>query len=240
VIRRGCGVSAVWAGAVLAVLVATSPAMAQTPAPSTPAKSPATAKRLEFDVGGMFLTPVGMGTQDMSITAANGQPVPFAKTSSRTGPSFGLEARMGFPITPRFAVEVAGSWSSVDFETEVSGDTEIPTGLTVSLGVSRLTAGGSATWRLRQKARNEIYAIGGASWLRDISELSASGVYDDGAIVDGGAGMKMLFKDAAQGKIKRVGLRFEGRVGVRIGGLTLDDKNTHISTAFLASLLIGS
>src|SRR5689334_4651409 len=159
-----------------------------------------------------------MGDQNITLTATNGSQVTVARTSSRTAASFGVEARMGFPIASRMALEVMGAWSHVNFQTEVTGDIENSTSVTASTGVSRFNVGGDVTFTLMQRAKKEIYAIGGASWMREISELNAAGVFDDGVLVDGGAGLKMILKQG-NGRLKRVGLRFEGRIGVRNGGL---------------------
>jgi hypothetical protein len=95
------------------------------------------------------------------------------------------------------------------------------------------------SFTLTHSAKREFYAIGGASWMREVSELSAGGVFDDGVLVDAGAGLKMILKQG-NGRLKRVGLRFEGRIGVHNGGLTLDSKSVHIAPAFVASLLFGT
>jgi hypothetical protein len=223
-------------------MLATSPhvAFAQQPTPVTLQQSPATGKNLEITVGGAFLTPVPMGSQNISLIAPGGGPFNIADTTSRTGASFGVEARLGFRMSNRTRLEVAGGWSRVGFETEVSGDIEDAESIVASLPVNRFTAGGAVTFSLSSKPKRDIYAIAGASWMRELSEISATGVYDDGAIVDGGAGMKLWWRDRPSGRIKRLGLRVEGRVGVRTGGLALDDKSAHIVPAFIASLIIGS
>lgn len=225
--------------ALLAIAAHPQRVAAQTPVNPT-VKSPATGKELEITVGGVFLTPVSMGTQDINLIAPNGSPYTLAGTTSRTAPSFGLEARLGFRASNRIRFEVVGGWSSVGFETEVSGDQENASNTTASLPVNRFTAGGAVTFGLTHKTARDVYAIAGASWMRDLSELSAAGVYDDGAIVDGGAGIKMWFHQKTSGHVKRLGIRLEGRVGVSSGGLSLNDKSTHFVSSFVGSLIIGS
>lgn len=233
--------SAGWCAAVVLVTMASSPrAFAQQPTPITMQSSPATGKNLEITVGGTFLTPVPMGSQHISLIAPGGGPFNIADTSSRTAASFGLEARLGFRLSNRTRLEVAGGWSRVGFDTEITGDIENPSTVIASIPINRFTAGGAVTFALSSKPKRDIYAIAGASWMRELSEISATGVYDDGAIVDGGAGMKMWWRDRPSGRIKRFGLRVEGRVGVRTGGLQLDDKSAHIVPAFIGSLIIGS
>jgi len=142
-------------------------------------------------------------------------------------------------------VEVAGGWSRVGFQTEVSDDTDLNAGAaatsaTASLPISRFTAGGAVTFSVARKGTRDFYVIGGASWMRELSEISAVGVYDDGAIVDGGGGMKLWWRERSTGHIKRLGIRVEGRLGVRTSGLSLDDKSSHIVPTIVGSLIIGS
>jgi hypothetical protein len=225
--------------ALLAIAALPQRAAAQTPVnPSV--KSPATGKELEITVGGVFLTPVSMGSQNINLIAPNGSPYTLAATTSKTAASFGLEARLGFRASNSIRFEVVGGWSSVGFETEVSGDQENASSTTASLPVNRFTAGGAVTFGLTQKSTRDVYAIAGASWMRDLSELSSVGVYDDGAIVDGGAGIKMWFHQGTSGHVKRLGVRLEGRVGVATGGLSLNDKSTHFVSTFVGSFIIGS
>ncbi len=222
----------------LAVIVVVRQSEAQTPV--TTNKSPATGKNLEISVGGSFLTPTPMGSTDINLIASDGSAFRIASTKSRTAASVGLEARLGFRASPRWRVEVAGGWHRVPFQTSVSGDIENAASLTTALDVSRLTAGGAATFSVAQTGNKDVFVIAGASWMRELSELSAAGVYKDGAIVDGGFGMKTWWRERPKSKIKRMGLRLEGRLGVRTGGLALDDKSAHVLPSFVASFIIGS
>jgi len=214
-------------------------AAAQTRQPPPTVKSPAVGRDMEITVGGVFLLPTPMGSQDINLIAPDGSPLTIATTTSKTAASFGAEARFGFRASNRWRFEITGGWSSVQFQTAVSGDAEAES-VTASIGVSRFTAGGAATLRVAQKGKHEFYVLGGGSWMRELSELSAAGVYDDGAIIDGGGGFKMWWRERANGKVKRLGLRLEGRVGVRTGGLSLDDKSAHLVSTIVGSLIIGS
>jgi hypothetical protein len=223
--------------AVLIGVIWASAAAAQTPVSTAP--SPAShGGQTEFAVGASFLPPVPMGSANVDYLKSSGVPYSLANTSSRTGASVGLEVRIGFRVRQRLSFEMSGAWSHVSFQTSVANDVEASP-LTASIGVSRFAAGGAIVFKIRSRGRKEIYALAGASWMREISQISTGALYDDGAIVDGGAGVKIWFRDQGKGRVKRVGLRIEGRVGLRTGGLQLDTKSPHVVSAFVGSLVIG-
>jgi hypothetical protein len=203
-------------------------------------------RQIEIVFGASFLPPVPMGSRNLAIQAPDGSMLTIAQTSSRTASSVGLDARLGFSLFKRMAIEMGGAWDFVRFQTSVSGDIEGAAASTVSSRVSRLTAGGAAVFTLAERRKATIFAVGGARWMREINEVSASGVYDDGAIVDGGAGVKIWWRHDSpvvmgrKGHVTRVGLRLEGRVGVRTGGLSLDEKSAHVITTLFGGLIIGS
>jgi hypothetical protein len=230
--RRACR------AAVLVGLIWASAAAAQTPAASAPSPAPR-GRQTEFALGLSFLPPVAMGTPNINYTASSGAAYAVANTSSRTGPSAGLEARLGFRVYPRLAFEMTGAWSHVRFQTKVISDVEASP-LTATIGASRFVVGGAALFKLKTGGKREVFAVAGAGWMREISQLSASALYSDGAIVDGGLGVKVWFRAQSKGRVKRIGLRLEGRAGVRTGGLKLDNKSAHIVSAFVGSLIIGS
>lgn len=225
-----------WGVTLMAALWA-SAAGAQTPVSTAP--SPAHGRQIEFDAGLALLPPVAMGSSDVNFFTSDGAPFAVAHTTSRTGVSFGVEARLGFRVRERMSFEMVGAWSHVSFQTVVTNDVEASS-LTSSIGTSRLALGGATVFRLASRNRKEIYALAGASWIREISSISAAALYNDGAIIDGGVGVKVWLREQGKGRVKRVGLRFEGRVGARTGGLKLDNKSGHVVPAFIGSLIIGS
>jgi hypothetical protein len=226
-------------GAITMAALCASRADAQTPTSTVP--SPAGhGRQLEIALGASFLAPVPMGSRDIAFQAPDGSMFTIAKTTSRAASSVGLDARLGFSVSSRVAIEMAGAWDLVRFQTSESGDIEGAAAGTSSMHASRLTAGGAAVFTFAERPRTTIFALAGARWMREISQVSASGVYDDGAIVDGGAGVKIWWRQGGKGRVKRVGLRLEGRVGVRTGGMSLDEKSAHVITTFFGGLVIGS
>jgi hypothetical protein len=230
--RFACGV------AVAIGLLWASAAWAQTPASTATSPVPH-GRGTEFDLGMSFLPPVSMGSPNINFTAPSGAPFAVAHTASGTGASFGLEVRIGLRVRQRMSFEMAGAWSHVSFQTSVTSDVEASP-ITVSIGASRFAVGGATLFRLSSRGRKEVFALATASWMREVSQLSTSGLYADGAIVDGGLGVKLWFREQGKGRVKRVGLRIEGRAGMRTGGLKLDAKSVHFTSAFIGSLIIGS
>lgn len=217
-------------------LLCASAATAQTPASTAPASR---GQDTELSLGLSFLPPVPMGSAGVNFVNSTGLPFMLANTTNRTGPSFGIEARIGFRMRQRLAFEMAGAWSHVSFQTSVANDVEAAA-VTASRGVSRFGVGGAAVFKVRAGGPREIYTLVGASWMREIGQISSGALYADGAIVDGGLGVKMWFRDRGKGRVKRVGLRIEGRAGLRAGGLKLDTKSVHFVSGFVGSLIIGS
>jgi hypothetical protein len=190
--------------------------------------------------GLLVLMPVKMGSTPIVLDTSSGATLTTATTEHRMATSVGTELRLGFRLTPRISAEVAGGWSRVTFETSVTGDTEGAASTSATLAASRFLVGGAAIVRLGPRGKRETYVLGGVSWLREAADLAAGGLYEDGTLTEAGGGMKIWLLDRAKGRVKRLGIRIEGRVGVRTGGISLDTRSTHILPVFAGSLIIGS
>jgi hypothetical protein len=77
----------------------------------------------------------------------------------------------------------------------------------------------------------------GAGWSRDVAgdgTLSA-----DGTTVDGGLGVSYLWRDRAQGGLRRLGLRVESRLDVRAGGLAHGEDKLRVGPTVTGALVMG-
>jgi hypothetical protein len=154
-------------------------AHAQTPVTTRP--SPVSGRDVQMSGGVSILTPVGLGSRDITLLTGDGQPFTIARTTNRTGASLGAEARLGFRLNDAVRAELSGGWSRVPFETNVTDDIEGAEALTASINISRFTVGGTAVVRITEYGSRQIFAIAGASWMREATTLGAGSVFEDGA-----------------------------------------------------------
>jgi hypothetical protein len=220
------------ARAVVLMLLAGGVAEAQ----STP-QGPASDRRLELSAGVMLTGPVGLGTSTASLVAPDGSAFTLFHTESRLAAGAGVEVHLGYRLTSKLTAEASGSWNRVGFRTAVSGDAEGIPDATLQLSASRFSVEGSATWILARRNKMDFFARGGGGWMRELAE--GNSLYEDAGIGSVGGGMKYWLKERTSGRIRRLGLRFEGRALVRSKGLTLGGRSTKVVPVFCGSLILG-
>ena len=77
----------------------------------------------------------------------------------------------------------------------------------------------------------------GLGWMRQITADAA--LARDASIANAGAGVKYWWRDSAQAAIKRLGLRFEGRMVVRSGGIALSKRSVSVRPAVAVGMFFG-
>ena len=226
-----------------AAVVCASLTMLLVPATLASAQDAAPRPRsFEVSASGIVLGGVDFGDRNATLTANDpGNPdfILFA-TSSRLEPGAGLEARMTFNITRTFGIEGAVTWTRQTAETEITSDAEGIPNITLTEDLSTYFVEGAAVVHLRglqfARGRGIPFVFGGGGYLRQLDGDSI--LVDTGTVFHAGGGLKYFLSSRSRGFVRDVGLRADGRVYVRSGGLELVEEKTRRPTWGVAGGLV--
>jgi hypothetical protein len=188
-----------------------APAMAQTAAGPRPS-------RLELSGGGVFVGGYGLGESKAELTPNSGSPA-FEEftTDNHVRAAFGVQARIGFVVTPAIVVEGGIRLTRPVYEVRVSGDVENAADITIEETLSQYLFDGSLVWQFSRTGRAVPFVYGGAGYLRELHEEDA--LVEEGVEYHAGAGLKWWF---GQGR-RRFGVRGEAGISIRDGGFDFKD-----------------
>lgn len=189
----------------------------------------------DVSFGGTWTLPVGVGETSLEFLDNSGNPFTVFTASNRFGNGFGLDVNIGFKLARKLFAEGVGSWTRVPLEAEISGDLEAGEDVTVSESASRFALGGALRVHLTQGV-TEWFLRGGAAWMREVAAGSA--LTGDGTLIDAGAGVIRSLTRRPNGQLK-VGLRLEGRLSFRTGGLTLGEDKLRVGPVVAGALILG-
>lgn len=197
-------------------------ALAQTPAAAASVSRP-----IELAVQGSWVGPASFGSANQNYLRPDGSLYPVFQAESSLGSGFGVEANIGYPLGARFQAEFTGGWSRSSLRTEITGDVENADDVTLTETLMRFSLEGAGVWTVRTRERSSIFLRGGAGWMR---ELAGSGALtEDGLVANAGVGMKYWWGTSTPGRQKRIGLRVEGRLSIRSGGITLGERSVRVA-----------
>jgi hypothetical protein len=199
---------------------------------------PAVRKEREFNVGGLFLGPTGLGeTQADLLDGAGNSSVILARTRNSIAFGYGVEASLGYQLKRATWFEVVGGWTRLSLKSDIREDIENAQGDVVSSPVNRFVLGGAALFYFHQKPKSSWFLRTDGAWMRETA--GGNTLTGDGFIGGAGLGMKWWWKTGRKSAFKRIGFRFEGRALVRYGGLTLGESSFRIGPAGTAHLVFG-
>jgi len=213
-------------------LLAASPAPAQSPAP-----------RVEVSVAGVWGGGAGLGTQpaDETLNQAGGGAFTLFTTTSRVTAIRGVEARVGVRLGRHLALEAGGWRAKASVATRVSGDAEQAPDVTATAGFTEYVADGAVVLRLPGLAfaggRAEPFAEAGAGYLRQV--YAGQAVVETGSILHAGGGLRVWLRTRPAGWLDGVGVRLDGRLVARRGGIDLGTGGARLSAAVTAGLVVG-
>lgn len=225
-------VARVAAWAVVCGGLAAAPALAQSPGP-----------RVEASIAGMWSGGAALGARpaDETRNQAGGGAFTLFTTTSRVTPARGVEARVAVRLGRRVALEAGGSWARASVSTRVSGDAEQAPDVTAAAGFTEYVVDGAIVLRLPRLAfaggRAEPFAEAGAGYLRQL--YAGRALVETGAVLHAGGGVRVWLRTRPAGWIERVGVRVDGRLVARRGGIDLGAGGTRLSGAVSAGLVIG-
>lgn len=179
--------------------------------------------RWELSGGGVLVGGYGLGENAAELTPNSGSAPSFDQftTDNRVRQAFGVQARIGFIVTPALVVEGGLRFTRPVFEVRVSGDAEGAPDTTVEEKLSQYVFDGSVVWHVTRAAfagqRAVPFLFGGAGYLRELHEQDA--LVEDGLEYHAGGGIKWWFGQGQRG----LGVRGEVGISVRDGGFDFND-----------------
>jgi len=220
----------------IAVIGITSVAEAQTrPAQPAPARR-GPGLQVEFVTSVGIVTPVSLGSSDITLTAPNGSDLVIGHTSTTLRAGLVLEAQAGIRLTSKLRVEGSGSWTSATYSTHVTGDIEQAESIDATASASQFAFDGAGVWSLRRKGKTEYFLRGSAGWTREIAEDT---LLWDGITGSAGGGVKYWWRERTRGTVKRMGLRIDVRAVFRNIGLAESARKTRVSALFAGGITFG-
>jgi hypothetical protein len=202
---------------------AVAPAFAQTP------------PRVLLDLGAAWSGGGTFGTADATYTAPDGSVFTLFSTKNSISGGFGGASHLLVRVTPRVAAEISGSFLRPALRSTTSADFEGVDPVTATQRISQFTLGGGAVVRLRDDAAWIPFLRGHAAWLRQLS--GDFSLYQDGVAYEAGGGVFHRWKHRA-GHFRPYGLRIDGMVSIRRGGIEPAKGKTLISPAFSIALVV--
>lgn len=232
--RRAGALAALWTlTLVLPAAAQTRPAPRQAPAGPTPRAG-------SWEVGGGIAYAGGFDLGDAAAeltrnTISNGTPFSLFVTSWEVGSAPGVEGRIAYYFSSRFAAEGRVRFAQPVLRIEASGDTEDAPDVTAEETLQQYAFGGSALWHFaRPTPRTRVvpFVFGGAAYLRELHE--GRELVETGREYQAGAGVKIWFGSAR----RRLGIRGDAAFAVRDGGVDPDDarRTTPVAGASLIYL----
>jgi opacity protein-like surface antigen len=221
------------AGALLAAWWAASPMPSSAQAPPTttagqPAVTaaesvPARPPRYELALGPAWLGGYDLGARSAQLTGNLGQPgLVLFETDTEMAGGFGLDAKLGYRLTPTLRLEAGLAYSRPELRTSVSDDAEGADALVAVDPVSQYVVEGALlAYVPRWQVGNGVpYALAGAGYLRQVASEGAA--VDSGGVYHAGGGMAWERAGAASW-LDAWGLRADVRVNLRTGGIDIED-----------------
>lgn len=204
---------------------------------AVPVVAGAQTRKIEIGVGAVVSGPSSAGATRAELLDSSGNPVTLFDATHRTSVGLGVDAGLLYRIRPRVALELSGSWSQPDLETQISGDLEGAGDTTLSLGMHRFSAEASIVRHFTRRGAAEPYVRGGGGWFRELTTDRA--LVDDGVGAHVGGGLKYWVREGRAGWFGHMALRADVRLALRHGGITLGDGGTRWSPSGSVGLIIS-
>jgi hypothetical protein len=210
--------------------------------PSVAAAQPPAGRAGSFEltVGGVWTSPASLG-EDQATETTNqpgGPPFTLFEASSEIESGLGLEARLGYYLTPRIAIEGGGMVVWQQASTRVTSDVEGIPDVTAVEDLTEFIVDGAVAIHFNPLGGLAPFVRAGAGYLRQLHE--GASLVDEGVVYHAGAGATWWLSAPRRGFFKRWGLRGEARVVIRDGGFTLEeDDDVRVGAAAAAALLMA-
>lgn len=145
------------------------------------------------------------------------------------GAALGVHGVLGVYITRNLAIEGGIQFSRPQLKVRLTDDAEDAADVTATERITSYVFSGSLVYHFGGTGQTVPFIAGGAGHVRDVH--GSSELVDTGVEYHGTVGIKSWF-----GRVRKLGVRAEGGVSVRDGGVSFDD-GTRIVPIAAASLL---
>ena len=202
-------------------------AAAQTKPVPTPAPRAPSVPRIDLSIGSGFISGSDLGDAKADLRGRTGGPLQLFATSSRLGGSLPLEVRLGYRLSPRYALEMRGAWSRPEIQTSITGDVEGAPALTVAEKVDlySLDLGILVIFNRPQPRALTPFISAGAGYAGAVHEGLT--LLENGFTYRGGGGIKYPLALRDRARIKAIGVRADGTLIFMSGGLASGFGTTH-------------
>jgi hypothetical protein len=193
-------------------------------------------RQISVAVGASVVSSYPVGDLTASLRRnSTGTPPPFTmlQASSEFERIVGFESRINVGVTPAFAIEVGGGYSTPRLTVTVASDPELSGSATASEQINQYVVDVSGLYQLPIAVgrRARVYAVGGMGYLRQLHEGRL--LVETGTTVHLGGGLQYWLRHRAAGRA--FGTRVEGRYVRRQGGIDFEDRGRN----FPAFSLLG-
>jgi hypothetical protein len=165
-------------------------------------------------------------------TNSIGIPAPFTlfAASSDVESAAGAEGRVGFTLTPSFAIEGGVAFAQPRISVSISGDPETLAQVLAGEQVQQYVFDGGVVWQapIRLGPRMRPFLTGGAGYVRQLHEERT--LVESGTIIYAGTGIRYWLA-GGNGRSRSFGLRGDVRLNVRRGGIDFENKTRTYPTA---------
>jgi hypothetical protein len=177
----------------------------------------------EVAPGIIWFAGTDLGSSAATLERPGGGEFELFRTSTSQEGAIGAAVAVSFQATPKLTIEVAFSYARPGIATRVTADAEDAPSITATAGLQQYLVEGGARWYLtRSIGRFRPFLRAGGGYLRQLDDDAAH--VETGRTIHAGAGLDRAFVDRAQGRLRRIGARLEGRVIGRSGGFDVEDK----------------
>ncbi len=200
----------------------------------SPARAQTAPPRVLVDVGAVVVGGASLGSTNATYTTPTGDAFTLFSSSQSWSSGAGIVGHLLIRVTPRLALEVAGSWTRPELRSSITGDFEGAADTTATQRVSQFLTSGGLVVSFKPRGKWTPFVRGAVGWLRHLSDDET--LYQDGAFADLGGGVKYVWAEK-RGHLRPYGLRADVWMNVRSGGLDAAVKTRVISPGFSASLI---
>jgi hypothetical protein len=195
--------------------------------------------RLEVTGGVGYFSGAGLGSANANLRAnsTGAQPFTLFTTDSTMSGSLAGEARIGWWVSRRVAIEGRLGYSRPNIEASVRADAEGAPPVTVVEGINQFVIDAGVLFRIDEMRIGRVvpYAAGGAGYLRQVHEGLA--FIDQGHVYHLGGGVMRDVVTRTRGVIRAAGLRADVRVYLLSGAASLNDRAT-VHGSYTAGLFV--
>lgn len=192
---------------------------------------------MEFSIGGALLAPATAGSSSAQLITSSGSRLTLFDVESRFGIGYGADAALGFRATPAVWIELSGGFTRTTARSEITDDFEDAADVTISETISRLSGEGAVVWYFADRGATAFFVRGSGGWMRELA--GGNSLAEDGLIGSGGVGVRRWFQANRPGSLKRVGLRLEGRIIMRMKGLEFGSASLRLTPAASGLIVFG-